>query len=61
MKQKFTLLFIAALIALDALSQSISPDENTEFCPLTNITFTVTLPLIASNTQPNVSSWTARQ
>lgn len=58
MKKKFTLLLAATLTVFIAFSQSISPDENTEFCPLTDITFTVTLPRIAANTQPNVASWT---
>ena len=39
-------------------AQSISPNENTEFCPLTSTTFTVTLPRIATGTTPTVSSWT---
>ena len=40
------------------MSQTISPTETGEFCPETNITFTVTLPLIKANTTPSVASWT---
>jgi hypothetical protein len=58
MNKKF-ILFIASIVAcLATFSQSISPNENTEFCPLTNVTFTVTLPRIASGTTPVVSAWT---
>lgn len=58
MKKKLTLVLAATLTVLVTFSQSISPNENTEFCPLTDVTFTVTLPRIKNNTQPNVSSWT---
>lgn len=52
-----TTIFVA-LITLCTHAQTISPNESAEFCPLTDITFTVTLPRIADNTTPNVSSWT---
>lgn len=58
MKKKLKLLLAASLISLVTFSQSISPNESTEFCPLTDITFTVTLPRIKSNTIPTVASWT---
>ncbi len=44
--------------ALTNYAQSISPVESTEFCPLTDITFNVTLPLVATGTTPTVASWT---
>lgn len=43
---------------LNASAQSISPSESSEHCPLTNITFTVTLPRVSSGTFPTVASWT---
>lgn len=46
------------LISFCAKAQSISPNVTTEFCPLVNITFTVTLPRIADNTTPTVVSFT---
>jgi len=58
MNKKFTLIVTAIIIGLSSFAQSISPNESTEYCPLTDITFTVTLPRIADNTTPTVSSWT---
>ncbi|MFZ5978713.1 MAG: T9SS type A sorting domain-containing protein [Bacteroidota bacterium] len=57
MKNSF---IIIALIfsAQCAFSQIISPAEDTEFCPLQDITFTVTLPRILDNTVPSVASST---
>jgi len=52
MKQKIALLFFSLLSLNIVLSQSISPLETTEQCPLTNITFTVIIP----GEQPIVSS-----
>lgn len=40
------------------MSQDIAPSRNNEYCPQTNITFTVTLPRIKDNTTPSVVSWT---
>lgn len=54
-------IFMAVIIAITALcahAQSISPDDNTEYCPLVDVTFTVTLPRIADNTTPTIASWT---
>lgn len=45
------------IVTLSTKAQSISPNEETEFCPNVNITFTVTLPRIASSTMPSVASW----
>jgi len=58
MKKIFTLVLASIIISIASYAQSISPNENTEFCPLTNTTFTVTLPRIATGTTPTVSSWT---
>jgi hypothetical protein len=54
------LLLAATCIFSLSFSQgtSISPNESSEFCPLTDITFTVTLPRIAENTTPTVISFT---
>ncbi len=58
MKKIFTLIIASHIISMVSYAQSISPNENTEFCPLTSTTFTVTLPRIATGTTPTVSSWT---
>jgi hypothetical protein len=58
MKQKIQILLVLLLIAGAATSQGISPSVNNEYCPGTNITFTVTLPRIKDNTIPTVASWT---
>lgn len=58
MKRIFTLVIACIIINIASYAQSISPNENTEFCPLTSTTFTVTLPRIATGTTPTVSSWT---
>ena len=53
------MLIAAVLIisSLRAFAQSISPDISSQFCPNTNVTFTVTLPRIADGTPVNVASW----
>jgi len=57
MKNAF--IIIALLFSAQcAFSQSISPAEDDEFCPLQDITFTVTLPRILDNTVPSVASYT---
>lgn len=58
MNKIFTLILAFIIINIASYAQSISPNENTEFCPLTSTTFTVTLPRIATGTTPTVSSWT---
>lgn len=60
MNKKIFLSFIMIAFATVKLfaQQSISPSETTEFCPNVDVTFTVTLPPIADNTQPNLASWT---
>ena len=58
MKKKILLLLVAASSFCTTFSQTISPVESTEFCPLVDMTFTVTLPRIADNTTPTVASWT---
>ncbi len=58
MNKTFTLIIASIIINIACYAQSISPNENTEFCPLTSTTFTVTLPRIATGTTPTVSSWT---
>ena len=57
MNKKLILIFVAMIVTLSTKAQSISPNEETEFCPNVNITFTVTLPRIASSTMPSVASW----
>ena len=52
MKNKIILLFTCLIIVTHSKSQSISPVETGEFCPLQNISFTITLPRIADNTVP---------
>lgn len=58
MKKIFMLVLNSTIISIVSYAQSISPNENTEFCPLTSTTFTVTLPRISTGTTPTVSSWT---
>jgi len=58
MKKIFSLIIAFIIISMATSAQSIFPNENTEFCPLTSTTFTVTLPRIASGTTPTVASWT---
>lgn len=58
MIKKFTLIMAIAFMSFCASSQSISPNEATEFCPLVNVTFTVTLPRIKDGSAVNVYSWT---
>lgn len=48
MKKIILLLSIALATITNLIGQSINPIESTEFCPLVNTTFTVTLPLIKS-------------
>ena len=55
---KIFLLIVTTIMSSTTFAQSIFPNPNTEFCPLVNITFTVTLPRISNNTTPNVISWT---
>lgn len=50
MKKIILLLSIALATITNSIGQSISPNESTEFCPLVNQTFTVTIPLIKSGT-----------
>jgi hypothetical protein len=56
--KKIIIILILLITSKVSISQSISPNQNTEFCPESNITFTVTLPLIKPNTTPTVLSWT---
>lgn len=58
MNKKLLITAVLIISSLCAFSQSISPDISTQFCPNTNITFTVTLPKIQNNTSVNVASWT---
>jgi hypothetical protein len=58
MIKKIFALLTLALSCLTASTQSISPVETLEFCPLQDITFTVTLPRIQNNTIPTIASWT---
>jgi hypothetical protein len=56
---KNTFIIVALLFSAQcAISQSISPAEDDENCPLQDITFTVTLPRILDNTIPSVISYT---
>lgn len=51
-------LIILLLVVISNIStnaQSISPNEGTEFCPLVNTTFTITIPLIKSGTPVTLS------
>ena len=58
MNKKITLMLVAIISTLSTIAQSIAPIESTEFCPNTNINFSVTLPRIENNTTPSVLSWT---
>lgn len=49
---------IVIIFTTKCFSQSISPSVNSDYCPLANTTFTVTLPIIKAGTTPNISSWT---
>lgn len=53
MKKTLSLLLLLFLFIKGAFSQTISPDPATEFCPGTDITFTVSVP----GTNPSVASW----
>ncbi|MGC8751882.1 hypothetical protein [Hydrotalea sp.] len=57
MKNLF-IIFVLLFSTQSAFSQSIYPAETNEFCPLQDITFTVTLPRILDNTVPSVASYT---
>ncbi|OIR00663.1 hypothetical protein GALL_173550 [mine drainage metagenome] len=52
--KKIVFYILLIFIINTAKSQSISPLESAQYCPLTNITFTVTIP----GSNPVVSSWT---
>jgi hypothetical protein len=57
MKSFYQLPFLVIfLISFSTQSQSISPSDNSDYCPLTNITFTVTLPGTGYSF-PNVTGW----
>lgn len=58
MKKIFGFIIAQFIIILFCNAQSISPTESAEFCPLTSVTFTVTIPRIETGTTPTVSSWT---
>lgn len=58
MKKKIFSSVILLTIKMIINAQTISPIESTEFCPETNISFKVALPLIKDNTVPSLSSWT---
>lgn len=55
MKKLIILLFIV-ISTISIKAQSISPNEGTEFCPLVNTTFSVTIPLIKSGTPVTLSA-----
>lgn len=54
MKKIIQVLFLLFLVN-SLYSQSILPSQNTEQCPYTLTTFTVTLPRIKNNTTPTVT------
>lgn len=57
MKKIIILLLIVITTSNFLYSQkSISPNESTEFCPLVNTTFTVTIPLIKPNSSVSLSA-----
>jgi hypothetical protein len=56
MKKLFLLLLTAITTSLTLLGQTIAPVESTEFCPLVNRTFTVTLPLIKAGSTVTLSA-----
>lgn len=56
MKKIFGFIIAQFIIILLCNAQSISPTESAEFCPLTSVTFTVTIPRIETGTTPTVSS-----
>jgi hypothetical protein len=58
MIKRLLMVLITVVTGISASTQSISPVETLEFCPLQNITFTVTLPRVQANTVPTVASWT---
>ncbi|MCK9404310.1 MAG: hypothetical protein M0Q26_13010 [Chitinophagaceae bacterium] len=58
MNKKLVLIIVSLIGTLSTVAQSILPVETGEFCPLQDITFTVTLPRIVDNTTPTVASWT---
>ena len=57
MNKKLILILVALIVTISGIAQtaeSISPDVTTEFCPNTDVTFTVSVP----GTNPSVASWT---
>ncbi len=58
MIKKFILISVICILYIGSFSQSVLPNESTEFCPLEDITFTVTIPKVEDNSTPTVISWT---
>lgn len=56
MKKLFQLLLTAIAISTALFGQTVVPNESTEFCPLVNQTFTVTLPLIKAGSTVTLSA-----
>ncbi|WP_295234806.1 hypothetical protein [Sediminibacterium sp.] len=56
--KKIIILLLTVITTSNLLysQKSISPNESTEFCPLVNTTFTVTIPLIKSGTTVTLSA-----
>lgn len=58
MKKIYKLFVLSFIISISLSAQNISPNQDAEFCPLTSITFTVTLPRVENGTTPIVNSLT---
>ena len=56
MKQSIILILIIIKSNLIFSQKSIMPNENTDFCPLVNTTFTITIPLIKPNSTVTLSA-----
>jgi hypothetical protein len=54
--KKIIILFFALFTDASTKAQLISPNESTEFCPLVNTTFIVTIPLIKSGSTITLST-----
>lgn len=56
MKKNLTLFFSLSTITLSSLAQTILPVQTNEYCPLTEITFTVTIPGLNPYVYPSTNS-----
>lgn len=53
--RRLFLLTVASIILFSAKGQTISPDTTNEYCPLTEVTFAVTIPNVDVGTTPTIN------